>query len=213
MHITEDVKTRLPGVKLAAYWLSGTRYLTDSEYVQGMLDHVHKYLVETPEFFDSDVIKEYGVYASRSCGRESKVSLLARLLVEGAFPSNNAVVDLVNIMQVYEGVVASVYDSDKVVGEPRLSLAHGIGRFESGGAAFELSGREVILRDDVGALSLVPCYDASRVYITKDTKNLLLVVYGNSLTTRPQIVDVASSIVQKVMHIAGGRITGMIYLD
>ncbi len=213
MHISPEVKKRFPGIKLVAYQLSNVRYSSGSNYVKKLLSQVKAYLDETPEFFDSDIIKNYNVLAGRSCGRESKVSLLARLLLEGAFPENNDIVDIVNLMQVYEGVVASVYDYEKVDGEPVLTVAPKDYVFETGGTKLLLAGREMVISDDSGVLSLVPCYDSSRVYVDKKTSEILLVVVGHASISRGQLIDAMTSIVQRILFVSGGKISSMVYLD
>ncbi len=213
MHIKPEAKERYPGIKLVAYQISGIKFSMGHWAVPKLREKVLSYLKETPSFFDSPVIREYEAIAYRSCGREPKVSLLARLLLEDAFPENNDIVDVVNLMQIYEGVVASVYDWNKVKEEPYMGLGIPGYIFETGGTKFELGGRELVLADPEKVISLIPCYDSKVAYISEKTKNALVVVYGNRETTRGQLIDAMDRIARAIIQIAGGQISSMVYLD
>ncbi len=167
------------------------------------------YLEDTLEFFDSSIIKEYNSLGTKSCSKESKVSFLARQLLEDKFPSTNDIEDIVSLVQIYEGVVASVYDYEKVDGDPVLDRGRSGEVFEG----ISLTGRELVLRDDAGIISLVPCFDSSRARVSRKTSELLVVVLGNSETPRSQLIDAMTAIVQRILYVAGGKISSMVYLD
>ncbi len=207
MHIDPEVKKRFPGMSLFACQFTGLFPRGTGDFVA----RVKSYLEETPDYFDSQIVKEYQALASRS-GRNSKIYDLARFILGGSFKGDNPIVDFVNAFQVYEGVVASIYDFSKVSGDPRLTMAIKGETLVCRNEEFSLTGKELVLRDDKGIMSLIPVLDSDKYAISRRTKNFLLVVFGNKYIPRNQLIDIGTEFGREMMRRFGGKILGMVYV-
>lgn len=213
MHILHHTKTRFPEIGILAYQLEGTKISGETDKVNKVLHEVKEYLDETPDYFDSKIIKEYERIAHKSCGRSSKVYTLARLLQDNAFPRNNSFTDLLNALQVYEGVVASVYDLDKITGGPVLDIGKKGEEVTLDDSVFVLSGRELILRDEKRVMTIIPSFDTNYFHIGNKTDKILVVLFGNKYLKRRQLIDIMDNILGRIFEILGGRVNSFLFID
>ncbi len=108
--------------------------------------------------------------------RPAADSLIRRIVKGLGLYSVNNVVDVLNLVSISSGYSISGFDSTKIKGQITLGIGNtgesynGIGRGE-----LNISNLPV-LRDDNGAFG-TPTSDSERTMITKDTKQILLVIY------------------------------------
>jgi len=113
--------------------------------------------------------------------RPANEALLRRIIVYEDLPNINLAVDASNLASVYTVLPMCAYDLDKVKGE-RLILRlseegekfMGIGMSEP----LTLTGKEIVLCDSEGPISIYPYRDAERTKVDENTKNILLTVDG-----------------------------------
>ncbi|MDJ0274308.1 MAG: phenylalanine--tRNA ligase beta subunit-related protein [Nitrososphaerota archaeon] len=111
--------------------------------------------------------------------RPSSEALVRRILLGKGLPSINPLVDVCNLVSALTGVTFSAFDLDRVSGNVRLTWSrHGERFLGIGTGEVELTGREVVLRDVLGPISIYPYRDSERTKTTPETRNVLLVLCG-----------------------------------
>jgi DNA/RNA-binding domain of Phe-tRNA-synthetase-like protein len=111
--------------------------------------------------------------------RPSSEALVRRILQGKELPSINPLVDTFNLVSALTGITFSAFDLDKISGAVRMSWSRAGERFVGiGTGEIELTGRELVLRDDSGAISIYPYRDSERTKTSLQTRNVLLVLCG-----------------------------------
>lgn len=125
--------------------------------------------------------------SSYQCSVES---LLKRVLQGKALPSISSVVDLYNLVSIRHALPAGGDDIDKLEGKMRLTIADGSERFIMLGATApeEIKKGEIVYRDDKDVLCRGWNYrQCDKSKITKETKNVCIVLEGLEHTTKEEI--------------------------
>ncbi len=111
--------------------------------------------------------------------RPSSEALVRRILQGKGLPSINPLVDVCNLVSALTGITFSAFDLDKISGEVRMTWSRVGERFVGiGTGEIELTGRELVLRDDLGPISIYPYRDSERTKTSLETRNVLLVLCG-----------------------------------
>ncbi len=111
--------------------------------------------------------------------RPSSEALVRRILQGKELPSINPLVDTFNLVSALTGITFSAFDLDKISGAVRMSWSRAGERFVGiGTGEIELTGRELVLRDDSGPISIYPYRDSERTKTSLQTRNVLLVLCG-----------------------------------
>ncbi len=108
-------------------------------------------------------------------------NLYIRGVFQGKLPTINSVVDACNLVSVMSQLPLGVFDSDKIIGDITLRLA-------KKGESFKPLGKNKqtpipegipILEDQEKIISIPGVRDSNATKITKHTRNLLLISWGN----------------------------------
>ncbi len=111
--------------------------------------------------------------------RPSSEALVRRILQGKGLPSINPLVDVCNLVSALTGITFSAFDLDKVSGTVRMTWSRPNERFVGIGTdEITLTGRELVLRDDSGPISIYPYRDSERTKTDLQTRNVLLVLCG-----------------------------------
>ena len=111
--------------------------------------------------------------------RPSSEALVRRILQGKGLPSINPLVDVCNLVSALTGITFSAFDLDKISGPVRMTWSRAGERFVGiGTGEVELTGRELVLRDDSGPISIYPYRDSERTKTSLQTRNVLLVLCG-----------------------------------
>jgi len=111
--------------------------------------------------------------------RPSSEALVRRILQGKGLPSINPLVDVFNLVSALTGITFSAFDLDRIVGTVRMTWSRAGERFVGiGTGEMELTGRELVLRDDSGPISIYPYRDSERTKTSLETRNVLLVLCG-----------------------------------
>ncbi len=111
--------------------------------------------------------------------RPSSEALVRRILQGKGLPSINPLVDVCNLVSALTGITFSAFDLDKISGAVRMTWSRAGERFVGiGTGEVELTGRELVLRDDSGPISIYPYRDSERTKTSFQTRNVLLVLCG-----------------------------------
>jgi DNA/RNA-binding domain of Phe-tRNA-synthetase-like protein len=111
--------------------------------------------------------------------RPSSEALVRRILQGKGLPSINLLVDVCNLVSALTGITFSAFDLDRIVGNVRMTWSRAGEKFTGiGTSEMELTGRELVLRDDSGPISIYPYRDSERTKTSLETRNVLLVLCG-----------------------------------
>ena len=111
--------------------------------------------------------------------RPSSEALVRRILQGKGLPSINPLVDVCNLVSALTGITFSAFDLDRIVGNVRMTWSRAGEKFTGiGTGEMELTGRELVLRDDSGPISIYPYRDSERTKTSLETRNVLLVLCG-----------------------------------
>lgn len=104
---------------------------------------------------------------------------LLRRALDGRFPTVNNLVDSCLLATIQNWIVVGVYDLDSVKGEPKVTLASKIEKFETiDGKQVMPAVGEVLLRDSVKVISGYTAGDAKASMVTPKTKNALMIAWN-----------------------------------
>ena len=109
-------------------------------------------------------------------------NLFTRGILQGKFPTISNVVDACNVVSVISQIPIGVFDSDKITGNIKLRLAKEGESFTPIGKTKPSNIPEgvPILQDKAQIISIPGVRDSNETKITKHTKNLLLISWGNN---------------------------------
>ena len=95
--------------------------------------------------------------------RPSSEALVRRIMQGKGLPSINPLVDVCNLVSALTGITFSAFDLDRIVGNVRMTWSRAGEKFTGiGTGEMELTGRELVLRDDSGPISIYPYRDSER---------------------------------------------------
>lgn len=108
-------------------------------------------------------------------------NLFVRAILQGKFPTINSVVDACNLVSVMSQLPLGVFHSDKIAGDLTLRLAKKEESFTPIGKTKPTALPEgvPILEDKEKIISIPGVLDSNATKITKHTRKLLLVSWGN----------------------------------
>ena len=132
---------------------------------------------------------------------------LLRRALDGRFPVVNNLVDSCLLATIQHWVVVGVYDLDSVKGEPKVTLASKIEKFETidGKQVTPVVG-EVLLRDSVKIISAYIGGDAKASMVTPKTKNALMIAWNASGISKSKVEEALATISGYVKNFCQGKI-------
>lgn len=183
IHISEDIKRLLPGIKLGCLY-AGVVVMPSSH---GLLDYIANTLHEIKKRLTLDEVSRIGVIAStreayRKLGKDParyrpSAEALTRRIVQGKdlYRVNN-IVDALNIVSIKHGFSIGGYDAEKL----NMPIGLGIGRthepYEAIGRGALNIGHLPVLRDRSGAFGS-PTSDSLRTMVRENTRSFLMVFF------------------------------------
>jgi len=188
LRIEHDVRTRFPGTKVLIRRVNDVRV----EKVNPQLEALKEKLIEeTKSNFSVESLKDVPVFRlyrdffwrlgiDPTKNRPAAEALVRRILAGKPISSVNSVVDAYNLASVKTLVALAVFDADKLRGELTLRFAKvgeefmGIGMEKP----LHLSGDEVVVSDAEKLVAVYPYRDAETSKVTRETKNLVILVCG-----------------------------------
>ncbi len=132
---------------------------------------------------------------------------LLRRALDDRFPAINNLVDSCLLATVEHWVAAGVYDTEKIKGEPRTTLATETEPFELiDGRKLSPKPNEIILRDDKRVLAAYTLGDAKAAMITQKTSNALIVVWNAPGITKDRVDAAVNSLATYARRYCGGHV-------
>ncbi len=112
--------------------------------------------------------------------RPASEALIRRILINNNIWKINTFVNTYNLVSAISGVSLGAYDKDTILPPIYVRFAKRDETFLGIGSskAKNLSGRELVLADRKGIISLYPHRDADRTKISLETKKALLIAFG-----------------------------------
>lgn len=160
---------------------------------------------------DLPEVKSYRAFfkamgADPSSYRPATEYLLRRAL-DDRFPAINNLVDSCLLVTVEHWVAAGVYDTEKIKGEARTTLAVETEPFELiDGRKLSPKPDEIILRDDKRVLAAYTLGDAKAAMITQKTSNALIVIWNAPGITRDRVEAAVNSLATYTRKYCGGHL-------
>lgn len=139
--------------------------------------------------------------------RPANEALLRRVVGGEGLPQINAVVDLYNVASVSTLLPMCAYDLEKIQGKTLLiDYAHNGEHFFGIGmdSPLELSGKEIIVRDGNGPISLYPYRDAEATKVSIGTRDVLFTVDGVPGITPLELLWALKICLKYVSRFVGG---------
>jgi DNA/RNA-binding domain of Phe-tRNA-synthetase-like protein len=185
IELDEEVRRKfdvpLRSVKLKGIDMSAIR--TDDSFREAVYAELRKrYTLDSVK--DNPIFRAYRDFYWRigidpTKVRPSSEALVRRILQGKGLPSINPLVDIFNLVSALTGITFSAFDLDRIVGTVRMTWSRAGERFVGiGTGEIELAGRELVLRDDSGPISIYPYRDSERTKTSLETRNVLLVLCG-----------------------------------
>lgn len=194
IEISEDIGKKYKGVKIeiAMGILKGIDNRIDNnseEFMSFVSQECSK--IRLKYLDDTAVNKDKRVKAYRSFYwkigldptkmRPANEALLRRIIIGEGLPQINVVVDAYNVASVRTVIPMCAYDLKLISGETLyMRLAKKGEKFFGIGmdTPLLLTGKEIVVCDAEGSISLYPYRDCERTKVTKETKDILLTVDG-----------------------------------
>jgi len=132
---------------------------------------------------------------------------LLRRALDGRFPTINNLVDSCLLATIQHWTVVGVYDLDSVKGEPKVTLASKIEKFETidGKQATPVVG-EPLLRDSVKIISAYTAGDAKASMVTPKTKNALIIAWNAPGISKSKVEEALATISGYAKNFCHGKI-------
>ncbi len=140
--------------------------------------------------------------------RPSSEALIRRILRgKGLYRINN-IVDTMNIISAYTGIVMSVFDLDKISLPVHLRAAEGTEKMRIiGGKEITIPEGFPILTDNNNRVFSATVYrDGEHAKVTQSTSNILLVMYAPRTIDRTYVASSLKMVVEHIVRAAGGTI-------
>ncbi len=168
------------------------------DYEQSLFQHIRSNN-ELNDLGSEQLIKSYralhwtyGIDPTKK--RVSSEAVLRRVLKGENLWRISNLVDVVNLASAYHKIPIGLIDASKTSGQLVLRQArHGEVFVRIGGEELECRGRELVLADDKGII----CYgfaihDSDRTKVTRESKRVILLLYGAPNATRNIMEDATS---------------------
>ncbi len=214
MKIDQMVKEKYPGFIAGYALVSG---VTIEPTMEGLIERKRQVFsdlkarygaVDTLELPEVKAYREFfkTMGADPSSYRPAPEYLLRRAL-DDRFPGINNLVDSCLLATVENWVAAGVYDTQKIKGEPRTTLATETETFELiDGRKLSPKPEEIILRDDNRVLAAYTLGDAKATMITQKTSNALIVIWNAPGITKEQVEAAVNSLATYARRYCGGHV-------
>lgn len=142
--------------------------------------------------------------------RPANEALLRRVVDGEGLPRINTIVDAYNAASIWTGLPMCAYDAEKFNGPTVVVRSaeagekfFGIGMDEP----MTLTGKELVLSDDGGIVSLYPYRDGDRTRVTPQSRSLLLTVDGIPEVSPLELLNALKVCVRNVTRAVGGKAT------
>ena len=205
------VSVEVPGVFLAFFEARGVRNVEDEfveEAVRRAVNFARTLTLEALK--DHPMVRPFRDFYWRlgidpTKQRPAHEALLRRV-IRGDMPRINPVVDLGNAASVLYMLPVGIYDVDRVRGSSLVLRRARRGEVLRllGEKVLELDERQVVLATDEGQiLHVFPHRDSEETAVTRDSRNLLVVVAGVEGVPRDRAVECARFIAEGLRRLGG----------
>ncbi len=168
-------------------------------------EHVLERLVQNPLIRAyRDFFWRIGIDPTKT--RPSAEALLRRVLAGRDFPRVNTLVDVYNVVSMQSLLPIAAFDADKLRGELVMDLSRN-GEFFLGigmDKPAELTGKEVVVRDDEKLIAIYPYRDADATKVTLETRHVFLMVCGVPGIDVDYLQSTGENLVKQVTKFCGG---------
>ncbi|MFX0084598.1 MAG: B3/4 domain-containing protein [Candidatus Hodarchaeota archaeon] len=143
--------------------------------------------------------------------RPASEALIRRILINNNIWKINTFVNTYNLASAISGVSLGAYDKDTILAPLYVRFAEtdepflGIGSSK----ARNLSGKELVLADRKGIISLYPHRDADRTKISLETKKALLVAFGVPGISQEELRFSIEKTAEILNQIDGGKLENL----
>jgi DNA/RNA-binding domain of Phe-tRNA-synthetase-like protein len=217
------IKEIFPKIKIGVLIVKGINNNSQNPEISSMLKLAEENCSKTiqPDQISSipkiaDWREAYRKFGFKPSKYRSSIESLTRRIVKGnTLPSINPIVDLYNLISIKNVLPIGGDDIDKIEGSIHLTIAKGTEEFlKLGSSDKEIAQKgEIIYRDDKEVLCRCWNYrECEKSKITKDTKNICLVVEGLENTSKEEIQRGISQLKDLISKFCGGNFIEF-YLD
>lgn len=143
--------------------------------------------------------------------RPASEALLRRVLRGRDIPRINTLVDAYNLASMRTHIALAAFDNTTIQGDFTMRFARegepflGIGMKEPKG----LSGKEVVVEDDLGPVAVYPYRDADRTKVTSETEAAVIMVCGVPGIGEEALAQASDETLEMVLRFCGGRRAGV----
>jgi DNA/RNA-binding domain of Phe-tRNA-synthetase-like protein len=144
--------------------------------------------------------------------RPASEALLRRVLRGRDIPRINTLVDSYNLASMESRIALAAFDLSTLRGDLLMRFARegeefvGIGMRDP----ISLSGREVVVEDDLGLVAVYPYRDAERTKVTLDTEDVVVMVCGVPGIDRGALDEAFDRSRELITRFCGGRPSRMV---
>lgn len=186
--ISEEVKARTSGIKLGVGLINNMEVRRESNELELMKKNIIREIknkLKVEELKNNEIInkerKMYRLYKMDPTKlRTSSEALVRKVLTDGTLPKINTIVDCNNICSITSLLPMGVYDYDHIKGDIIVRTAEKDEKIHLiGGKQYSFEGGEIVVSDYEKILCLgYATADCDSTKITKNTKNIVLLVYS-----------------------------------
>jgi len=219
IEISEDVRKKLPGVKVGYAIVKGVNVKkTDSEVERlkrltlDIVNREHSLIPNSPGYIKEnpklaswrEVYKGFGFdTGSRVCSSEA---LIKRILKGGKIPKINTLVDAYNISSIRKLNPMAAYDLDKVNGKVELRYSEGENFRPILSDDTTTQKGEIVYADDEKVICSGYNYrDSDFTKITEETKNVLVITDGTDAYSEQEVLEALSTAVYLIQRFCDGE--------
>ena len=139
--------------------------------------------------------------------RPAAEALTRRILAGKTFPCINTLVDTYNLASIKSRIALATFDANKLEGDLFMRFAEegeqilGIGMEKP----LTLKGEEIVVSDKKKMIAVYPYRDADNTKVTKETKNVTLVVCGVPGIPEETLENASSLALEHITRFCGGE--------
>jgi len=215
LRIHFKVRESFPGLEVLTRQVRGVKVEKQNVELEKFRDELMK---RVRERYDLETLKDLPTFRAYrdffwragidpTKNRPAAEALIRRVLVGKAIPSVNTLVDAYNLASIRTEIALAAFDSDKLRGDLLMRFATkgeefiGIGMKEP----MLFRGGEIVISDAEKLVAIYPHRDADNTKITKETKNVLLLVCGVPDIPEETLSHAARVAVEYVTKFCGGE--------
>lgn len=182
------------------------------KYEEEIRDITEKVLNISDETLKENEILEGYREKTRQIGRSLKryppsaEALINNMKRRQEMPRIKTLIDIYNIGSLKSMLSIGAHDADSFEGPIRFTFTEEADSFTPvGGGSKPVHAGDFVYRDDKGIVAYLDARDADDYKIVDTTKNVLLVIQGNSKTSREFREEVLGEICKNIQEVCGGE--------